>query len=135
MDLSPAELRQLATIVLQHAKRVATGKHSPKDTDEWSRKTIADLKTRHVSMARVSEIVHATNAWLKSKHPEINEALKRDGALGSHPFIARRLTDRYLQHEHESERTARASKWPQKARADKVAAEVAPGGILAGAKR
>lgn len=133
MDLSPAELRHLATIVLKHTERVAHGKHTQAETDEWSRKSIADLKTRHVSMRRVSEIIHSTNAWLKAKYPAIHEVLKRDGnALGSHPFVVRHLTDRYLQHEKESARTASASKWPQKARADQMAATVAPGGLLAG---
>jgi hypothetical protein len=132
MDLSPATLRQLGTIVLTNAERVAKGAHTQATTDDWSRQSIADLKSRHVSLTRVHQIIHATNAWLKAKHPAINEALKRDGSLGSHPLIVRHLTDRYLQHEHEAARSARAAKWPAKATADQVASEVSPGGILAG---
>lgn len=131
MDLSPDELRQLATIVLRTAERVATGAHTAADTEEWSRNTFEDLKGRHVSNKRVTEVIHATNAWLRSKHPAIHEALKNAPALGSHPFIVRHLTDRYLQHERETERTARASKWPAKARADQMAATVGRGGLLA----
>jgi hypothetical protein len=131
MDLSPSELTQLATIVLRTTERVATGEHTPAHTEEWSRLAIADLKSRHVSMTRVKGVIAATNAWLKAKHPAIHEVLKREPALGSNTFIVRRLTDRYLQHERETERTARASKWPAKARADQMAATVGRGGLLA----
>jgi hypothetical protein len=131
MDLSPAELRQLAIIVLRTQERVATGAHTQADTDEWSRGAFADLKSRHVSNKRVTEVIHATNAWLKAKHPAIHEVLKHTPPLGSHEFIVRHLTDRYLQHERETERTARASKWPTKARADQMAATVGRGGLLA----
>jgi hypothetical protein len=131
MDLSPDELRQLATIVLRTAERVATGAHTAADTEEWSRNAFEDLKGRHVSNRRVTQVLHATNAWLKAKYPAIHETLKRETALGSHPFIVRHLTDRYLQHERETERTARASKWPAKARADQMAATVGRGGLLA----
>lgn len=133
MDLSPAELRQLATIVLNTQERLATGKHTQADTDEWTRKALADLRTRHMSNARVKEVIHATNALLKEKHPAIYDTLKKEAALGSHPFIVRHLTDRYLQHERQNERTANASKWPAKARADQMAGAVSPGGLLAGA--
>jgi hypothetical protein len=131
MDLSPDELRQLATIVLRTAERVATGAHTAADTEEWSRNSFEDLKGRYVSNRRVTQVLHATNAWLKAKYPAIHETLKRETALGSHPFIVRHLTDRYLQHERETERTARASKWPAKARADQMAATVGRGGLLA----
>ncbi len=131
MDLSPAELTQLATIVLRTAERVATGAHTAADTEEWNRKTFEDLKGRHVSNKRVTQVIHATNAWLKAKYPAIHEVLKQTPALGSHPFIVRHLTDRYLQHERDTERTARASKWPAKARADQMAATVGRGGLLA----
>jgi hypothetical protein len=136
MDLSPDELSQLASIVLRHSEDIASGRFTAVQIDDWNRKSFADLKGRHVSNRRVSEIIHGTNAWLRAKYPKIHEALKRNGerggAIGSHPFVVRHLTDRYLQHEQEAERTARRSKWPGKARADQVAAAVGPGGLLAG---
>jgi hypothetical protein len=130
MDLSPTELRRLAVLVLTNAKAVAAGTHTAEDTDSWSRASIHDLRTRHRSMARVNAIIHATNAWLKAKYPAIHAALHENGSLGSHPFIVRQLTDRYLKHEHAAELAARKSKWPGKAQADQAGADVAPGGLL-----
>ncbi len=130
MDLSPSELRRLAQVVLENAKATADGTHTQEDTDNWSRQAIHDLRTRHRSMARVNQIIHATNAWLKAKYPAIHAALHENGSLGSHPFIVRQLTDRYLAHEHTAELAARKSKWRGKSETDHVAADVAAGGLL-----
>jgi hypothetical protein len=136
MDLSPGELRELAVIVLNHAEAVAKGAHTSQDTAAWNRLSFEDLKGRHVSNRRVSEIIHGANAWLKDKHPAIHEALRQNsengGGLGSHPFIVRHLTDRYLAHEKESARSAASAKWPAKAGADHIESSVGPGGLLGG---
>lgn len=134
LNLSPTELRQLTTTVLQHAQRVANGQHTTATTDDWSRKSLADLKSRHVSNQRVREILDSTNAWLKATYPAVHQALKQDGALGSHPAVVRHLTDRYLKHEQDAERAARSAKWLSKSRAQPQAGHPGTRGFLSGSR-
>ena len=134
LGLSPSEMRELTGIVLNTAVETASGRHTSADTERLSAASLADLKSRHVSKARVQEVLAGTNAWLKTKHPEIHAALSKS-PLGSHPWIVRRLTERHLADQEASQRANRAAKWVGKARgaAAPASAPAAKRGLFGGA--
>lgn len=134
LHLDPHELRDLNTIILAHLLDLAQNKATREKTDRWADEALADLKTRHVSLKRVREVIHDTNEWIKAEHPAVHRALKNSNGLGNHPSIVRKLTDRYLAHETEKARAGRGSKWLGKARTDRHILDnaVPSGGLLAG---
>ena len=134
LDLDAHELRDMNTLVLRHMLDVATGKPTMDKTDRWAEEALADLKTRHVSMRRVKEVIHDCNEWLKTEYPAVHAALKNSAGLGNHPSIVRKLTDRFLAHESEKARASRSGQWMGKARANEHADAnpVPSGGLLAG---
>jgi hypothetical protein len=132
LGLDAHELRDMNTVVLHHMLEVATGKDTTEKTDRWADAALSDLKTRHVSMRRVKEVIQDCNEWLKTEHPEVHRALKNSAGLGNHPSIVRKLTDRFLAHESETQRAGRGSQWIGKTRGDGGANPVPSGGLLAG---
>jgi hypothetical protein len=134
LDPDPHELRDLNAIILAHMMDLATGKPTGGKTGRWADQAMADLKTRHVSMNRVRQVIHDCNEWLKKEHPEVHQALKNSRGLGNHPLVVRKLTDRFLAHESEQARAARGGKWLSKAKSDQRAEAnpVPPGGLLSG---
>lgn len=134
LHLDSHELADLNKIILHHMIEVAQGKPTGEKTDRWADQALADLKTRHVSMNRVRQVITDCNEWLRKEHPGVHEALKNSKGLGNHPKLVRKLTDRFLAHESEQARKQRNGKWMSKARSDQAnaSAKIPAGGLLAG---
>jgi hypothetical protein len=133
LHLDPHELRDINTIVMAHAIDVASGKPTGEKTDRWADEALADLKTRHMSMKRVNQVIFDCNEWLKAEHPAVHAALKNSAHLGNHPQLVRKLTDRFLARESEQARKGRAATYVGQARGDASdSIKVPPGGLLAG---
>jgi hypothetical protein len=130
LHLDSHELADLNRIIASHMVELAQGKDTSDKTARWADAALADLKTRHVSMRRVNQVVADCNAWLKAEHPGVHQALKNSAGLGNHPRIVRLLTDRFLAAESERARAQRGSKPLLKPAAPTAAAPNAAGGGL-----
>jgi hypothetical protein len=131
LHLDAHELADMNKIIAAHMIELAQAKQTAEKTAHWADEALADLKTRHVSMTRVRQVIADTNSWLEQKFPQVHQALRNSKGLGNHPQIVRRLTDRFLAHESEQARAQRGSKWLSKARGTQPAA-VPAGGLMAG---
>jgi hypothetical protein len=134
LHLDSHELADLNKIILHHMIEVAQGKPTAEKTDRWADAAMADLKTRHVSLKRVREVITDCNEWLRKEHPGVHQALQNSKGLGNHPKLVRLLTDRFLAHESEQARKQRSAKWVGKVRNDQAnaSAKIPAGGLLAG---
>ena len=138
LDLSAAQFRHIATLILNDEKRIQSGAATAERKGQLAMQAIADLKgqLRVNSTARVLQFIHALNAHLKAERPELHAALKandaRGGALGSEPHIVRHLARDYRARLDAKDRAGRQAKWPAKHAADAVSDGIHPGGLLSG---
>jgi hypothetical protein len=136
MDLSEAQYRHIATVVLNDEKRIQSGTATAERKAELAMHSIELLKTLLGvgSTAAVLQFVHALNAYHKRDHPDINAVLKdndeRGGALGSEPAIVMPLARHYRAHLAASETASRAAQWPRRKHADAVSRDIPVGGVL-----
>jgi hypothetical protein len=136
MDLSEAQYRHIATLVLADEKHIQSGTATAERKAELAMRAIEDLKPLLGvrSTTQVLQFVHALNAYLKEHHPDINAVLKdndaRGGALGSEPAIVKPLARHYRAHLAASDKASRAAQWPRRKQADAVSRDVPVGGVL-----
>lgn len=138
MDLSEAQFRHVATVVLNDERRIQSGTATAERRAELAMHAVDDLKGLlgvH-STSRVLTFVHALNAHLRERHPDIHAVLanneKRGGALGSDPFVVRHLASHYKRHLAAADKASQSAHWPKRKAAEQVSANVPAGGVLSG---
>jgi hypothetical protein len=96
LHLDARELRDLNTIILHRLLAMTTGKPTGEKTDRWTDEGPADLKSRHLSMKRVHEVIHDCNCGWRRSIQKSTERSRTAPAWANHPKFVGKLTDRFL---------------------------------------